>query len=232
MDVIEGVLAGLGHAERRGIAVDAEVKRDEVGLSARDHRHGRRTVAEMAAEPATIADLFPEVRTARFTHAWGGPLGIARDWWASVGLDRTILMLLCEAYREEEVDGDERVVMKFHPKVAPIILRLMAIAFFALAAYVGFESGRALVQGRDPDPSPLGIGIAVASIIIMPALSWAQRRTGRRLAIFRGFTGGVLLRGAGVRTSSGAPDLAASFHASDRRLPGAAPLAHLRDGKR
>jgi hypothetical protein len=24
----------------------------------------------------------------RFTHAWGGPLGIARDWWASVGLDR------------------------------------------------------------------------------------------------------------------------------------------------
>jgi glycine/D-amino acid oxidase-like deaminating enzyme len=37
---------------------------------------------------ATLADLFPEVRTARFTHAWGGPLGIARDWWASVGLDR------------------------------------------------------------------------------------------------------------------------------------------------
>ncbi|NBC18718.1 MAG: glycine--tRNA ligase [Bacteroidetes bacterium] len=38
----------------------------------------------------------------------------------SVGLDRTILMLLSDAYREEEVGGDERVVMKFHPKVAPI----------------------------------------------------------------------------------------------------------------
>lgn len=37
---------------------------------------------------ATLADAFPEVRTVRFTHAWGGPLGIARDWWASVGLDR------------------------------------------------------------------------------------------------------------------------------------------------
>lgn len=61
-------------------------------------------------------------------------------------------------------------------------LRLMALAFFALAAYVGFESTRALVEGRDPDASPLGIGIAVASIIIMPALSWAQRHTGRRLA--------------------------------------------------
>jgi divalent metal cation (Fe/Co/Zn/Cd) transporter len=61
-------------------------------------------------------------------------------------------------------------------------LRLMAVAFFALAAYVGVESARALVEGRDPDSSALGIGIAVASIVVMPALSWAQRRTGRRLA--------------------------------------------------
>lgn len=38
----------------------------------------------------------------------------------SVGLDRTILMLLCDAYREEEVKGEERVVMSFHPEVAPI----------------------------------------------------------------------------------------------------------------
>lgn len=38
----------------------------------------------------------------------------------SVGLDRTILMLLSEAYREEDIDGDQRVVMKFHPKIAPI----------------------------------------------------------------------------------------------------------------
>src|SRR5690606_3999021 len=35
-------------------------------------------------------------------------------------LDRTILMLLCEAYEEEEVEGEERVVLKFHPDVAPI----------------------------------------------------------------------------------------------------------------
>lgn len=38
----------------------------------------------------------------------------------SAGLDRTILMLLCEAYEEEEVDGDERTVLKLHPDVAPI----------------------------------------------------------------------------------------------------------------
>ena len=36
----------------------------------------------------TLTELFPEVAGARFTHAWGGPLGIPRDWHSSVGLDR------------------------------------------------------------------------------------------------------------------------------------------------
>jgi len=60
-------------------------------------------------------------------------------------------------------------------------LRLMAFSFFGLAAYVTFESVRALVFGGEPDPSPVGIGLAIASLIIMPFLSWAQRRTGRAL---------------------------------------------------
>ena len=38
----------------------------------------------------------------------------------SVGLDRTILMLLSDAYYEEEVRGDTRSVLRFHPEVAPI----------------------------------------------------------------------------------------------------------------
>ncbi len=38
----------------------------------------------------------------------------------SAGLDRTILMLLSDAYREEDVEGEQRVVMAFHPKIAPI----------------------------------------------------------------------------------------------------------------
>src|SRR4051812_49774258 len=53
-------------------------------------------------------------------------------------------------------------------------LRLMAIAFFALAAYVTVESVRALFFGREPESSPVGIGLAVASLVIMPFLSWAQ----------------------------------------------------------
>jgi divalent metal cation (Fe/Co/Zn/Cd) transporter len=60
-------------------------------------------------------------------------------------------------------------------------LRLMASSFFALAAYVAFESVRALVGGHEPDASAVGIGLAIASLLIMPGLSWAQRRTGKAL---------------------------------------------------
>lgn len=60
-------------------------------------------------------------------------------------------------------------------------LRLMALAFFALAAYVAFESVRSLATGHEPDSSPVGIGLAAASLVIMPFVSWAQRRTGRSL---------------------------------------------------
>ena len=37
---------------------------------------------------AALTDLLPVLRGTTVTHAWGGPLGIPRDWCASVGLDR------------------------------------------------------------------------------------------------------------------------------------------------
>lgn len=60
-------------------------------------------------------------------------------------------------------------------------LRLIALSFFALAAYVAQDSVRALVSGADPDASPVGIALAATSLVLMPWLSWAQRRTGRAL---------------------------------------------------
>ncbi len=60
-------------------------------------------------------------------------------------------------------------------------LRLMALAFFALAGYVGVESARALIGGHEPDTSTVGIVLAAVSLAVMPFLSWAQRRTGRAL---------------------------------------------------
>jgi glycyl-tRNA synthetase len=38
----------------------------------------------------------------------------------SAGLTRTVLVVLSDAYDEEEVEGETRVVLRFHPKVAPI----------------------------------------------------------------------------------------------------------------
>jgi glycyl-tRNA synthetase len=38
----------------------------------------------------------------------------------SAGADRGTLAFLCEAYAEEEVKGEKRVVMRFHPRLAPI----------------------------------------------------------------------------------------------------------------
>lgn len=38
----------------------------------------------------------------------------------SIGLDRCTLMVLCDSYREEEVDGETRTVLNMHPKLAPV----------------------------------------------------------------------------------------------------------------
>jgi divalent metal cation (Fe/Co/Zn/Cd) transporter len=70
-----------------------------------------------------------------------------------------------------------------------LALRLIAFSFFGLAAYVTVESVRALFgplfgplfSQSTPDSSPVGIGLAVASLVVMPLLSFAQRRTGRAL---------------------------------------------------
>jgi glycyl-tRNA synthetase len=38
----------------------------------------------------------------------------------SLGADRLALVTLADAYREEQVEGEERVVLRFHPAIAPI----------------------------------------------------------------------------------------------------------------
>jgi glycine/D-amino acid oxidase-like deaminating enzyme len=48
-----------------------------------------RKPAVFAALRATLIELFPVLAGVTITHTWGGPIGIARDWCASVGLDRS-----------------------------------------------------------------------------------------------------------------------------------------------
>ncbi|MET9202764.1 cation transporter [Gordonia sp. NPDC003585] len=63
-----------------------------------------------------------------------------------------------------------------------VALRIIAFSFFALAAYVSVESLRSLLGiGEEARHSIVGIALACASLVIMPVLSWAQRRAGREL---------------------------------------------------
>ncbi len=60
-------------------------------------------------------------------------------------------------------------------------LRIIAVSFFALAAYVTVDAVRALAGTGAADRSIPGIVLAALSLLVMPFLSAAQRRAGREL---------------------------------------------------
>lgn len=61
-------------------------------------------------------------------------------------------------------------------------VRLIALSFFGLAAYIAVEAGAALL-GLDEAPRHSGVGLALValSLFVMPALAWAKRRVARAL---------------------------------------------------
>ncbi|MEV6900354.1 cation transporter [Amycolatopsis sp. NPDC051372] len=60
-------------------------------------------------------------------------------------------------------------------------LKVIALSFFALAAYVTVESARALFGSGVAEHSTVGIVLAAVSLLVMPFLSAAQRRAGREM---------------------------------------------------
>ena len=58
---------------------------------------------------------------------------------------------------------------------------MIAVAFFALAIYVTTTSVTALVTAERPEHSTIGILLTAASVVVMPFLSFAERRAGREL---------------------------------------------------
>lgn len=84
-----------------------------------------------------------------------------------------------------EVSSAAAVAWQFsqpdHQAREKVALRIIALSFFALAAYVTVGSVRALFGYAEPRPSIIGIVLAAISLMVMPLLSWAQRRTGREL---------------------------------------------------
>ena len=60
-------------------------------------------------------------------------------------------------------------------------LRIIAMSFFVLAAYVSADAVRALAGTGEAERSIPGIVLAALSLAVMPFLSAAQRRAGREL---------------------------------------------------
>lgn len=62
-----------------------------------------------------------------------------------------------------------------------VALKVIAVSFFALAGYISIEAIRTLLGADSAGTSTVGIGLAALSLVIMPLLSFAQRRAGREL---------------------------------------------------
>ncbi len=60
-------------------------------------------------------------------------------------------------------------------------LKLIAVSFFALAAYVAVRAIVDLSQRAEPRSSVVGIGLAIASLLVMPVLAKAKRRNGKAM---------------------------------------------------
>lgn len=62
-----------------------------------------------------------------------------------------------------------------------VALRVTAVSFFALAAYIVVSAAWSLAGHAEARHSTVGIVLAAASLMVMPLLSISQRRAGRRL---------------------------------------------------
>ena len=60
-------------------------------------------------------------------------------------------------------------------------LRLIALTFFVLAAYVAFEAVRDLVTQEKAGESIVGIGLNVVALVVMVPVALVQRMTGQAL---------------------------------------------------
>jgi glycine/D-amino acid oxidase-like deaminating enzyme len=115
-----------------------------------------------------LVDLFPVLRDVTFTHAWGGNLGVPRDWFPSVRHDRHTGLAFAGGYVGDGVATS-------------------ALAGRTLAAMIAEDDPDDLASlpwagrtSREWEPEPLrwlGVNAVTA---LMTAADRTERRTGRR----------------------------------------------------
>jgi divalent metal cation (Fe/Co/Zn/Cd) transporter len=93
------------------------------------------------------------------------------------GLDSVVEVASATAVAWQFSARDPAVVQRREKRA----LRIIAVSFFALAAYVTADSVRTLLGADAAGHSTPGLMLAALSLAIMPLLSYAQRRTGREL---------------------------------------------------
>ncbi len=82
-------------------------------------------------------------------------------------------VILIWRLRKDASEQEERLEKK--------AVRLVAMSFFVLGAYIILESVEKLYSGKRPQPTLPGIVIAVLSLMIMPMLARAKSRVALRL---------------------------------------------------
>ena len=143
------------------------------------YHFGSRITAAQDQEPrvfamlrATVRSLLPQLSGVRFTHAWGGPLGIARDWSASVGLDRSTGLAWAGGYVGDGV-GTSNLAGR---TLADLVLE--RDTDLVTLPWVNHRS-------RPWEPEPLRwVGIN-AGLRAMRLADWEERRTGRPSRVAR-----------------------------------------------
>ena len=120
----------------------------------------------------TLRELLPQLGDVRFTHAWGGPLGIARDWSASVGLDRSTGLAWAGGYVGDGVGTSNLAGRTLADLVLDRDTDLVTLP------WVNHRS-------RPWEPEPLRwLGIN-AGLRAMRLADWEERRTKRPSAVAR-----------------------------------------------
>lgn len=127
------------------------------------------------------------VRLEVFTLAYNvfeGIVAITAGWIAGsiallgFGYDSAIetasAWMVLRRLRAERRGGSTEV----HERAERRAQRFVGFTLFALSAYVAYESVLTLVERRAAAPSAVGVGLAALSLLIMPTLAVAKRRTG------------------------------------------------------
>ena len=137
------------------------------------YHFGSRVRPEHDREPDTFAalrrvlvEMLPQVEGAAITHTWGGPLGIPRDWCASVGLDRRTGLAWAGGYV-----GDGVATTNLAGRTLADLVLERSTELTALP-WVGHRSPRW-------EPEPLRwLGVS-AALRVMTSADAVEHRTGR-----------------------------------------------------